>query len=183
MNKREFLNCLEMELRSLPEAERNQMRMYYSEMISDKMEEGKTEEEAVAELKRPQYIAEEILANSEFQKENAEYQGAVYRENQQGTLRNQEPRVREPFTMHRLWMTILAIACIPCWIWGVSMMISVAGIVVTAFFIWKESEAAFVVCIGAALICMAIGILVLLLARYCNIGFRAGLRWLKRKAS
>lgn len=166
MNKREFLNCLEMELRSLPEAERNQMRMYYSEMISDKMEEGKTEEEAVAELKRPQYIAEEILANSEFQKENAEYQGAV-----------------QPFTMHRLWMTILAIACIPCWIWGVSMMISVAGIVVTAFFIWKESEAAFVVCIGAALICMAIGILVLLLARYCNIGFRAGLRWLKRKAS
>ncbi|NCB33385.1 MAG: DUF1700 domain-containing protein [Erysipelotrichia bacterium] len=62
MNKQEFLDALDRRLLCLPAADREESRSYYSEMISDRMEaEGKTEEEAVAELGSMNEIVYSIL--------------------------------------------------------------------------------------------------------------------------
>ena len=50
MNKQEFLDRLRKGLSGLPQAEREERLLFYSEMIDDRMEEGLTEEEAVAAL-------------------------------------------------------------------------------------------------------------------------------------
>ena len=50
MNKQDFLTRLEEALAGLPEEERAERLAFYGEMIDDRIEEGLTEEEAVAEL-------------------------------------------------------------------------------------------------------------------------------------
>ena len=48
MNKQEFLNALQAGLSGLPQEDIEERLAFYSEMIDDRMEEGMTEEEAVA---------------------------------------------------------------------------------------------------------------------------------------
>ena len=50
MTKLEFLNELERQLSGLSQAEISKTTSFYSEIISDKTEDGMTEEEAVASL-------------------------------------------------------------------------------------------------------------------------------------
>ena len=57
MNKKEFLRVLSRSLRGMPRAERAQSLEYYGEMIQDRMEEGLSEEEAVARLGSADEIA------------------------------------------------------------------------------------------------------------------------------
>lgn len=64
MKKAEFLACLRQRLISLPEDEAGKSAAFYSEMIDDRIEEGMTEEEAVAALGDPSGIAEAILQES-----------------------------------------------------------------------------------------------------------------------
>lgn len=61
MKKNEFLEGLQERLCGLSETDRKRSLDYYEEMIDDRMEEGLTEEEAVAEVGTPATIAEEIL--------------------------------------------------------------------------------------------------------------------------
>ena len=61
MNKTEFIGELYHLLNHLSKAERQQHLDYYEEMIADRMEDGLTEEEAVAALGRPADIAAQIL--------------------------------------------------------------------------------------------------------------------------
>ena len=63
MNKTEFLLALEEQLSALPWDEVSDRWDYYSEMIDDRMEEGLSEEEAVAELGTVNEIAAQILAD------------------------------------------------------------------------------------------------------------------------
>ena len=63
MNKTEFLLALEEQLSALPWDEVSDHWDYYSEMIDDRMEEGLTEEEAVAELGTVEEIAAQILSD------------------------------------------------------------------------------------------------------------------------
>lgn len=64
MNKQAFLRELSGSLRELPRAERAQSLEYYGEMIQDRMEEGMTEEAAVACLGSVEEIARQILEGS-----------------------------------------------------------------------------------------------------------------------
>lgn len=64
MKKAEFLVSLRQKLISLPEDEAGKSAAFYSEMIDDRMEEGMTEEEAVAALGDPSDIAGAILQES-----------------------------------------------------------------------------------------------------------------------
>lgn len=61
VNKTEFIDELYHLLNSLSKAERQQHLDYYEEMIADQMEDGLTEEEAVAALGSPADIAAQIL--------------------------------------------------------------------------------------------------------------------------
>ncbi len=60
MNKQEFLANLQSGLSSLPQAEIEERLTFYSEMIDDRMEEGLSEEEAVAAVGS----AEEIISQT-----------------------------------------------------------------------------------------------------------------------
>lgn len=61
MKKNEFLSELRKRLAGLSESDVKQSLDYYEEMIDDRMEEGLTEEAAVAEVGTPATIAEDIL--------------------------------------------------------------------------------------------------------------------------
>lgn len=62
MKKKEFLKKLKKGLAPMGGYERQRVLDYYDEMISDRIETGKTEEEAVAELGSPESVVENILA-------------------------------------------------------------------------------------------------------------------------
>lgn len=62
MNKQQFLSQLEQTLSGLPEEELRERLAFYGECIDDRMEEGISEEEAVAELGPVEEIAAQILA-------------------------------------------------------------------------------------------------------------------------
>ena len=62
MNKQAFLAQLRKELSHIPPAEREEQILFYSEMIDDRMEEGLSEEQAVAQIGRVEDIAAQIAA-------------------------------------------------------------------------------------------------------------------------
>ena len=64
MNRYEFLYELKQKLFQLPESEIEKHIAYYEEMIDDRMEDGMTEEEAVASLEDVSVIAERILQDT-----------------------------------------------------------------------------------------------------------------------
>ncbi|HNX16511.1 MAG TPA: DUF1700 domain-containing protein [Bacilli bacterium] len=66
MTKNEFFEKLRLEIRNLPYDEVEKTITYYEEMISDRMEDGATEEEAVASLGTPEAIARDLQANQPF---------------------------------------------------------------------------------------------------------------------
>ena len=64
MNKQEFLEKLEKSLRGLPPEDIAERIGFYNEIIEDKIEEGLTEEQAVATVGSPETIAAQILADT-----------------------------------------------------------------------------------------------------------------------
>lgn len=60
MNKNEFLKKLRKRLKSYPRSEVDEALSYYEEMVADKMEYGKSEEQAVAEFGEVSLVAASI---------------------------------------------------------------------------------------------------------------------------
>ena len=61
MNKREFLQKLENGLSGLPREDIEQRLSFYAEMIDDRIEDGFSEEEAVAGIGTPEEIAAQVI--------------------------------------------------------------------------------------------------------------------------
>lgn len=68
MNKREFLNSLGARLTGLPDEDAARYLDYYSEMIDDRVEEGMSEEEAVADLGSIESIFSSVIAETPITK-------------------------------------------------------------------------------------------------------------------
>jgi len=66
MRKDEFLKELEKRLMGLPKDEIESRLSFYSEMIDDRMEEGKTEEEAVEDLGGTDEVVRKIVGETKF---------------------------------------------------------------------------------------------------------------------
>ena len=64
MTKQEFLASLREGLRGLPPADIEERIAFYDEMIDDRMEEGLTEEEALAELGSVESVIAQITAET-----------------------------------------------------------------------------------------------------------------------
>ena len=71
MDKNTFLQTLQKRLKGLPEEDVLRTLDYYREMIEDRMEEGLTEEEAVADMGAVDEIAEPLLPKSTKRKRSA----------------------------------------------------------------------------------------------------------------
>lgn len=64
MNKEDFLTKLESRLNGLPKEDVKDRLSFYEEMIDDKMEEGKTEEQAVASLGSVEKVVSQIASDT-----------------------------------------------------------------------------------------------------------------------
>ena len=68
MNKEEFLNALRNKLVGLPEADVEDRISFYQEMIEDRIDEGKSEEEAINEIGSADDIVKEIAKDTPLAK-------------------------------------------------------------------------------------------------------------------
>lgn len=68
MNKQEFLDALRAKISGLSEEDINERLSFYSEMIDDRVEDGKKEESAVKEIGTPDEIASQIIAETPMSK-------------------------------------------------------------------------------------------------------------------
>ena len=182
MKRVEFLKELKAQLWALPEADRQNSLDYYSEMIDDRMEDGLTEEEAVAAIGNLDEIVQQILGETP-----------------------RPPVVVEPAKKGKpakdntkTWLIILLILGSPVWIpllasaaatvlsvyvslWSVVIVLYVVAVALVAaaigcfigcfFMIGKLG--AILVAVGAALVCAGLGILLFMLGNLAAKGMVA----------
>ena len=176
MKRNEFLDKLKVSLWALPEADRQCSLDYYSEMIDDRMEDGLSEEEAVAAVGNLEEIVKQILTESPRPPQVVE--SAKNKQSQQPARDNT-----------KTWLIILLIVGSPVWIpvaagllsavlsvylslWAVvislyavfvALAASSLGCILAGFFMIGGTEEV-IVALGAAALCAGLSILILLLA-------------------
>jgi len=182
MRKQEFLDKLKVSLWSMPEADKQRSADYYAEMIDDRMEDGLSEEEAVAAIGDLDEIVKQIL------NESPRPPATVHKEQKQ----KQQKRGLET------WMIVLLVLGSPLWVplvasaagtvlsiyvslWSVvialyattfALGIAALGCVVGSFFM-IGSIPKVIVAWGAALVCAGLAILLFLLANLAAKGMIA----------
>lgn len=174
MTKEGFLAQLRQQLWALPEADRQNSLDYYAEMIDDRMEEGLSEEEAVAAIGNLEEIVQQILG------ETPRPPVEVKPEQKQQKLKQDNTKT---------WLIILLVLGSPVWIpllasaigtvigiyvslWSVvialyaaflALAVSSVGCIVGSFFMFGGVTGG-IVAWGAAMVCAGLAILLLLLA-------------------
>ena len=173
MTKEGFLAQLRQQLWALPEADRQNSLDYYAEMIDDRMEDGLSEEEAVAAIGNLEEIVQQILGETPWPPVVVE------------PAKKAEPAKGSTKT----WLIILLVLGSPVWIpllasaigtvigiyvslWSVvialyaaflALAVSSVGCIVGSFFMVGGITGG-IVAWGAALVCAGLAILLLLLA-------------------
>lgn len=173
MKRVEFLKELKARLWALPEADIQCSLDYYSEMIDDRMEDGLTEDEAVAAIGNLEEIVQQILG-----------------ETPRPPVVVEPAKKAEPAKDNtKIWLIILLVLGSPLWIplltsaigtvigiyvslWSVvialyaaflALAVSSVGCIVGSFFMFGGITGG-IVAWGAALVCAGLAILLLLLA-------------------
>lgn len=116
MNKNDFLLSLADKLSFLPREEVEDRWLYYSEMIDDRMEEGLTEQAAVAELGSADKVAEQILSDIPL--------AALIKE------RVQPKKGAAPKRRWRAWEIVLLVLGSPVWL---SLLIAGFAVVLSVY--------------------------------------------------
>jgi len=180
MNKFDFLTQLRAKLWSIPQSDAERSVDFYSEMIDDRMEEGLSEEEAVAAIGDLDEIVRQILAEAP-----------------------QTPVVAAPIQKQRKlepWMIVLLVLGAPLWIplvagvgssvlgvyvslWSVvialyatafALAVCAIGLLVAAFsLLWIRRFGKGAVMVGGALVCAGLAILIFLLSNLAAKGLVA----------
>ena len=139
MTELDFILALHDKLAGLPHDEVSERLSFYSEMIQDRIEEGFSEEEAVAAVGSVDEVAEQILADIPL--------GKIAKE-----------RIKPKRRLHA-WEIVLLAAGSPIWL---SLAISAAAVVfalyVSAWAVIVSLWSVFVSLAASALGCVAIGL-------------------------
>ncbi len=178
MDKFDFITQLRAKLWAIPEEDRQRSVDFYAEMIAERMEDGLSEEEAVAAVGDLDEIVKSILAET--------------------PVRPAEP-AKKPLRRLRWWEITLLILGFP--VWG-SLVIAVAAVIFSAWvslwagviclyatafalgasslgclvgsvFMFDSGFAAVLVALGAALMCAGLGILLFILSNLAAKGMIA----------
>ncbi len=166
MNKEQFLNELRSRLNGLPRAELEERLFFYCEMIDDRVEDGLTEEEAVAGIGTVDEIVDQILEEVPL--------SALVKE-----------KVRQRRGL-KIWEIILIVLGFPIWlpllisafaialslyvvlwsimisIWAVDLSLAacaVGGVLSAVWYLVKGNPAAAGFAFGAAVICAGLAVL------------------------
>lgn len=166
MDKTQFLDELKRRLSGLPQSELDERLLFYSEMIDDRMEDGLTEEEAVAGIGSVDEVVEQIMAEiplSRLVKEKVR---------QRHGLKAWE--ILLLVLGSPVWLPLLAAAFAVClslylvlWavlisVWAVDLSLAVSavgGLFMAAFHMLKGNPAGAAFMLGAALVCAGFAIL------------------------
>lgn len=145
MTKLEFLTALRAHLWRLPPEDVQKSLDYYSEMIDDRMEEGLTEAEAVADIGDPEAIAKEILEESRTVPPETAAPASVP-VSQEGPTKPKKARV---------WEIVLLILGAPLWI---PLLIAAAAVIFAVLIsLWAIVGVLF--CVALSLGASAVGLL------------------------
>ena len=113
MNKQEFLGALKKRLSGLPKDEIEERLAFYGEMIDDRTEDGRTEEEAVAEIGDADEIAAQIIGEIPL-------------------TRLVKERIK-PKRRLKTWEIVLIVLCSPIWL---SLAIAAAAVFFSMYIVF-----------------------------------------------
>lgn len=188
MTKEVFLRELESRLHQLPADEINRQKAYYEELLADMMEDGISEEDAVAKLGDLSEIVNEILRDTPLP-----------------TLVKTRLRPKHGWTVAAITVAILGS---PIWVSLLFALVCTIGAMILAFFsiilalflsvialalagvmviihgfgLFAANAGLAVFSIGAGFIMLGLVCLSFLAAKYASIGLYRGGRWLVRAA-
>lgn len=189
MKKLEFINELGAQLSSMPPEEIRPLLDYYMEIVADRMEDGMTEEEAVASLGPIPELAEKILAAQPQPEPKPEPQPIPAPEKKR---RWSGGTIAIAILLSPLWLTLLCVLIsveIAVWVTLASLVVSagamilggIAGSILSLIPMFDPvSAAARIFVSGCSLVCAGIGCLLLplsiwlirLLARFHKFCYR-----------
>ncbi len=169
MNKTQFLDELKRRLTGLPQSDLDERLEFYSEMIDDRMEDGLTEEEAVAEIGSVDEVVAQIMADIPLSK-----------------LVKEKVKQRRGL---KAWEIILLVLGSPVWLplgiaafavclslyvvlwavligfWAIDLSLAASalgGIAAAVFYVTKGNLAGAGMMLGAAILCAGLAILAFL---------------------
>ena len=168
MHKQEFLSQLQKRLSRLPQDEILERMTFYSEMIDDRMEDGLSEEEAVAAIGDLDTIVRDILAETPVAEPPKQEQ------KQKRKLSWWEIRllvlgfpvwgsllIAVVAVVFSVWISLWAVV-ISLYGAAVALGVSAIGCLIAGFF--TAGSGAIIVTLGAALVCAGLAILVCMLS-------------------
>lgn len=142
MRKQEFLDKLKVRLWAMPEADKQRSVDYYSEMIDDRMEDGLTEEEAVAAIGDLDEIVEQILHETP---------------RPPAAPKQVKPEKETGQSNWKVWVAILLVIGSPVWIPLVASLLATVVSVYVSLWIVVAVFYIVAVAVGAAAIGCVIG--------------------------
>ena len=177
MRKQEFLDALKMKLSGLPKQDVEDSLGFYSEMIDDKMEDGRTEEDAVSEIGSVGEISAQIIADIPLARIAKE---RVMPKRRLKTWEIVLLAIGSPAWLALLFATFAVILSLYLSVWSVVISLcacfislaacSVAGITGGIVFALTSNSATGIATIGAGVFCMGLSILFSYLCKACTIG-------------
>ena len=193
MKRQEFLEQLKKQLWALPEADQKNSLEYYAEMIDDRMEDGLSEEEAVAAIGDLDEIVGQIMSETP-------HAPAVVNHGQKQENKTEEPKQAKQKREIKPWIIVLLVLGAPLWIslitglgsgvlgiyvslWSVvialyatafALAVSAIGLLIAAFsLLWIRHFAKGTVLVGGALVCAGLAVLIFLLSNLAAKGLVA----------
>jgi len=178
MNKQEFLNELKSKLTGLPQADLEERLSFYEEMIDDRIEDGKTEEEAVSEIGSVDEVVKTIMSEIPLSR--------LVKEKTSNRKKMSVPVIILLVLGFPVWFPILvALICVffslylTVWILILSMWIvdlsfaisSIAGIVALVFAIVQGSFPMIMLSIGTMLVMGGLAVLLFFACKAATVGF------------
>lgn len=198
MNQQEWLLELERYLSVLPTSEQKRVSDYYREMIADRLEAGKSEEEVIAELGNPYDAAQEVIEG--YKAENPDFVPPTY-DSESGFARQERPK-QQPEACNlgtkedrkTVWILLCVLFCIPVvalYIVMISVSIALIASLIALYAsgIWLMCIAfvyfdGFLLLFGGGLIVLGIGVLLSpffgLAIRWMFKGVKMFLGWSKK---
>lgn len=160
MTKNEFLNRLKACLSKIPNDEQQKAIEYYSEIINDKIDEGKTEEQAVSEIGSPESVAQSVL---EGYPDNETHNNARRKKRSVGAIIGFSILI--PFVI--LMFAVLVAVALAFVVGSAGLIIGGAGYFISSFFIFFQSFSAGLFQLGFGFFAVAMGVF----AMYGSVAF------------
>lgn len=168
MDKQEFLSQLRKRLSELPHEDREERLNFYSELISDSVEEGLSEQEAVAQIGDLDELVSQIVADCPRKKKHSWWQITLL-------------VLGSPVWLPLLIAVAVVIIAVLASVWAVFAALvggALGAVVAGVIFIATQHVGSGLAMIGAGLVCAGLSIFMFFGSKACT----KGIIWLVKRA-